>query len=100
MLPSPERARLQDALNSKKSELSLAEQKYQPTHPDLIRIRQEVAALEQHLKSLAAEQAADPDSSQAQGIKLRTLALNQEIKDRNTRQTRDRTKDPSAAVES
>lgn len=86
-LPSPERARLQEQLNAKKAELSLAEQKYQPTHPDLIRIQQEEAAIEQHLKSLAAEQAADPDSTQAQSIKLRTLALNQEVKDRNARQT-------------
>src|SRR6185437_4372009 len=86
-LPSPERARLQEQLNAKKAELSLVEQKYQPTHPDLIRIQQEEAAIEQHLKSLAAEQAADPDSTQAQSIKLRTLALNQEIKDRNARQT-------------
>lgn len=84
----PAKTELQNSLISKRAELAVAEQKYQPNHPDLLRLRQEVAVLEQQEKQLAqVEQPNDPRAGSSEQTKSQLLILNEEIKTRQAKQT-------------
>jgi polysaccharide biosynthesis transport protein len=85
--PAPVKTELQQTLTTKRAELAVAQQKYQPTHPDLIRLQKEVAVLEAQQKQLASTEGADPTKTQNDQMKSQVLMLNDEIKSRQARQT-------------
>lgn len=70
---------LTQQLQAKRNELTAAEQKYKEGHPDVIRLRSEVAALEEQAKAIA------PPSNTTQ-LKSQLAAVDQEIKERTKRQ--------------
>ena len=73
---------------NKRAELLVAQQKYQPGHPDLIRLQKEVAALEAQQKQLAAaEVGSDPKTVQTDQMKSQIQMASDEIKSRQARQT-------------
>ncbi|MCU1286120.1 MAG: uncharacterized protein JWO13_2470 [Acidobacteriales bacterium] len=78
---------LQQDLNLRRAELVAAEQKYQPNHPDVIRLREEVAAIEKQAKILAAKDAAEsPGMGDSAQFKSQILSLDLELKNRQQRQ--------------
>ena len=84
----PAKTELQTSLINKKAELVVAKQKYQPGHPDLVRLEEEVAALEQQAKELAkTEQPVDPKTASTDQMKSQIAMLNEEIKSRQQKQT-------------
>lgn len=84
----PAKTELQNSLIGKRAELAVAEQKYQANHPDLLRLRQEVAVLEEQSKALAKEeQPNDPKTGSSEQTKSQLLILNEEIKLRQQKQT-------------
>ena len=84
----PAKTELQMALISKRAELAVATQKYQPNHPDLSRLQQEVAALTQQEKELAkVEQPNDPKIGSSDQMKGQIGMLNDEIRTRQKKQT-------------
>jgi polysaccharide chain length determinant protein (PEP-CTERM system associated) len=86
--PAPAKTELQTALIGKRAELTVAKEKYQPNHPDLIRLQNEVAALEQQAKDLAkTEQPNDPKAGSADQMKSQIAMANDEIKARQQKQT-------------
>ncbi len=86
--PAPAKTEMQQTLINKRAELSVAQQKYQPNHPDLIRLQKEVAALEAQQKQLAAaDPSLDPKATQTDQMKSQILMINDEIKSRQARQT-------------
>ncbi len=75
-------------LDNRRAELVAAEEKYTPNHPDVIRLRNEVQALEAKATTLAATEAKNAAASeQPDRIKSQLLAIDQEIKERTRRQT-------------
>jgi succinoglycan biosynthesis transport protein ExoP len=83
----PPKTELQMALTSKRAELVVAQEKYQPNHPDLLRLKKEVAALEEQQKQLAAiEQPNDPKAGTSDQMKGQLAIYNQEIKSRQQKQ--------------
>ncbi len=68
-------------IEAKRSELLSAEQKYKPEHPDVMRIKRELAALEEQAKTNVAS---GTDGRQGQ-VKSRVAAIEEEIKDRTRR---------------
>ena len=66
------------ALENARAELAVAEQKYTPSHPDVIRLRNQVKSLEQQQASSAKENTTPQVTSQL-------ASLEEEIKDRNQR---------------
>lgn len=86
--PPPAKTELQNALIAKRAELTVAKEKYQPNHPDLIRLQNEVAALEQQAKDLAkTEQPNDPKAGSADQMKSQIAMADEEIKARQQKQT-------------
>jgi succinoglycan biosynthesis transport protein ExoP len=83
----PVKTEQQAHLNAKRAELLVAEQKYQPNHPDLVRLREEVKALEAQAKTLAGTESSDKNDGQPDNLKGQLAALNLEIKSRTQRQT-------------
>jgi len=79
---------VQDTLETRKAELAVAEQMNKPDHPDVVRLRGEVAALEKLVKetSKTQDETAGPLDAPDQ-IRSQVLALDQEIARRNQRQT-------------
>jgi len=81
------KAGFQQELDSRRASLIAAEEKYTPNHPDVVRLRAEVAALEKKAVDLATQEAKSnpkgdqPDQMQGQ---LNSIAL--EIKTRTARQ--------------
>jgi succinoglycan biosynthesis transport protein ExoP len=85
--PTQARTDIQVNLASRRAELAVAEQRYQPNHPDLIRLREEVKALEAQNKASASPVGGQTDDSgQADQIKLQVSQLNLELKTRTQRQ--------------
>ena len=85
--PPPAKTELQTALIAKRAELTVAKEKYQPNHPDLIRLQNEVAALEQQAKDLAkTEQPNDPKAGSADQMKSQIAMADDEIKSRQKKQ--------------
>ena len=81
---------VQDTLETRRAELAVAEEKNKPDHPDVVRLRGEVAALEKLVKETNKTQ----DESAPTGpldapdqIHSQMSALDQEITRRNQRQT-------------
>jgi polysaccharide chain length determinant protein (PEP-CTERM system associated) len=70
---------LSQQLEMKRNELTAVEQKYKEGHPDVVRLRGEVAALEEQVKASA------PPSNTGQ-IRSQLAAVEQEIKERTRRQ--------------
>jgi succinoglycan biosynthesis transport protein ExoP len=86
--PTPQKTELQNNLIAKKAELAVAKEKYQPNHPDLLRLQAEVDALEAQSKELAKqEQPNDPKATSNDQAKAQLVLLNQEIKLRQQKQT-------------
>lgn len=83
----PAKTELQMALTSKRAELVIAQERYQPGHPDLIRLQKEVAGLEQQQKEIAKiEQPNDPKAGSSDQMKTQLAMTNQEIKTRQAKQ--------------
>lgn len=72
-------------LEMRRNELLAAEQKYLPTHPDVIRLRAQVKALEAQAKAQTATDKTSP-GGEPQQLHFQLTAIHQEIKDRNRRQ--------------
>lgn len=86
--PPPPKAGFQTELDSRRAALVAAEEKYTATHPDVVRLRAEVKALEQKAASLAAEEAKlQPKSDQPDQIRGQLLSIEQELKNRTARQS-------------
>lgn len=87
--PAPVKTELQQAITSKRAELSIAQQKYQPNHPDLIRLQKELEALEAQQKQLAATESGgvNPKETQTDQMKSQIMIIDEEIKSRQARQT-------------
>jgi polysaccharide chain length determinant protein (PEP-CTERM system associated) len=68
-------------IEAKRTELLGAEQKYKPEHPDVMRLKRELAALEEQAKTSAAT---GSDGRQGQ-VKSRVAAIDEEIKERTRR---------------
>jgi polysaccharide biosynthesis transport protein len=68
-------------IEAKRSELLAAEQKYKPEHPDIMRIKRELVALEQQAKANVTE---GKDTRQSQ-VRSRVSAIDAEIKERTQR---------------
>jgi succinoglycan biosynthesis transport protein ExoP len=78
---------LQQDLNQRRGELVAAEQKYQANHPDVIRLREEVAAIEKQAKVFSAKDAAEaPAMGDTAQFKSQILSLDLELKTRQQRQ--------------
>lgn len=85
LLPKPG---FQAELDSRRAELVAAQEKYTPTHPDVIRLQNEVKALEAKAASMAATEAKNaPVSDQPDQLKGQLLSTEQEIKERTKRQS-------------
>ncbi len=85
---SPAKTSFQAGVDARRAELVAAEEKYTPNHPDVIRLRAEVQALEAKGNTLAAEEAKTAASSERPDqIKSQLLAIDQEIKERTRRQS-------------
>ena len=85
--PTPLQLELQKA----KQDLSAARQKYTDSHPDVVRLQEQVAELEQEVKSQPASAVAAASSSAAgpnmvQQLQSQLAAIEQEIKARTGRQ--------------
>lgn len=84
-LPKPG---FQAELDSRRAELVAAEEKYTPTHPDVVRLKNEVKALEAKAATMAAAEAkSTPTSDQPDQFRSQLLAIQQEIKERTGRQS-------------
>jgi uncharacterized protein involved in exopolysaccharide biosynthesis len=68
-------------IEAKKSELLAAEQKYKPEHPDVMRIKRELNALEEQARNNV-ESGKDTRQSQ---VRSRVAAIDEEIKERTKR---------------
>lgn len=85
--PPPQKAGFQAELDSRRAALVAAEEKYTATHPDVIRLKAEVKALEQKAASLAADEAKNlPKSDQPDQIRGQLLSIEQELRNRTARQ--------------
>ncbi len=84
--PVAAKSALELDLDSKRTELVAAEQKYKPTHPDVIRLRSEVKALETRVAETRKTEGASGTDSPDQ-INSQLAGLETEIKGRNARQT-------------
>jgi polysaccharide chain length determinant protein (PEP-CTERM system associated) len=85
--PSPARSDLQVNLATRRAELAVAEQRYQANHPDLIRLREEIKALEAQNKNAASPVSAQADDpGQVDQVKIQLTQLNMELKSRSQRQ--------------
>lgn len=85
---APPKPGFQAELDSRRAELVAAEEKYTPTHPDVVRLRNEVKALEAKAATMAAAEAKSaPASEQPDQFRSQLLAIQQEIKERTARQT-------------
>ena len=81
---------VQNTLETRRAELAVAEEKNKPDHPDVVRLRGEVAALEKLVQETSKTQddTAPPGSLDAPDqIHSQMLVLDQEITRRNQRQT-------------
>lgn len=77
----------QAGLDNRRAELVAAEEKYTPNHPDVVRLRKEVEALEAKAATLAKTEAENAASTERPDqLKSQLLALDQDIKDRTRRQ--------------
>lgn len=83
---SPATSGLEVELAARRAELVEAEQKYQPGHPDVIRLKAEVAALQAKQKALRETEPVTESASQPEQIKSQLTAINQEIQQRKQRQ--------------
>lgn len=84
--PAPKTG-FQAELDSRRAQLIAAEEKYTVSHPDVIRLKSEVKALEAKAASLAeAEAKNSPSSDQPDQMKSQLLSINQELKERTRRQ--------------
>jgi protein tyrosine kinase modulator len=72
-------------LEQRRNELLVAEQKYLPTHPDVIRLRAQVKALETQAKAQAASENANP-TGEPQQLQFQINSITQDLKERNRRQ--------------
>jgi polysaccharide biosynthesis transport protein len=85
--PLPPKPGFQAELDNRRAELVAAEEKYTPTHPDVVRLKNEVKALEAKAATMAAAEAKNtPPSDQPEQMKGQLLSIDQEIKDRTRRQ--------------
>jgi polysaccharide biosynthesis transport protein len=86
--PIVPKAGFQAELDSRRAELVAAEEKYTPSHPDVVRLKKEVKALEAKAATMAKAEAANtPSSDQPDQMKGQLLSIEQEIKDRTKRQS-------------
>ena len=86
--PPPPKPGFQAELDNRRAELVAAEEKYTPNHPDVIRLKNEVKALEAKAATMAAAEAKNvPASDQPDQLKGKLLSIEQEIKDRTRRQS-------------
>ncbi|HUS18601.1 MAG TPA: hypothetical protein VMZ25_03040, partial [Terriglobales bacterium] len=86
--PQTPKPGFQAELDSRRAELVAAEEKYTPNHPDVVRLRNEVKALENKAATMAAtELKNNPPSDQPDQMKGQLLSINQEIKERTKRQS-------------
>jgi polysaccharide biosynthesis transport protein len=69
------------ALESARNELAVAEQKYTPSHPDVIRLRNQVKSLEQREASNAKENTTPQVTSQLSSLEAEIKERNQRAKD-------------------
>lgn len=76
----------QAELEAKRAELGAAEQKYKPTHPDVIRLKGEVAALEKQAHNVPKTETASAAPSNHQELRGQIAALEQEIQLRSQQQ--------------
>jgi polysaccharide chain length determinant protein (PEP-CTERM system associated) len=77
----------QMALQKKKQELASARQKYTDSHPEVVRLEGDVAALQQEVAAepkLTAD--AGPTASQAEQFKSQLASVDQELKERTSRE--------------
>jgi succinoglycan biosynthesis transport protein ExoP len=88
VFPSPVKSQLQETLNSRRADLLVAEQRYQPNHPDLIRLQEEVKALESQVKAGTGSTPTMPgaDSGPSDQVKSQVTQLSLEMKSRTQRQ--------------
>lgn len=78
---------LEADLTARRAELVEAEQKYQPNHPDVIRLRHEVAALEAKEKSLEESEPRQDTTNQPDQTKSQLAGITQEIQRRKQQQS-------------
>jgi succinoglycan biosynthesis transport protein ExoP len=75
-------------LQKKKQELASARQKYTDSHPEVVRLQGDVAALQQQVASEPKLSASDgPTASQAEQFKSQLASVDQEIKERTSRES-------------
>jgi polysaccharide chain length determinant protein (PEP-CTERM system associated) len=84
--PISKNSSFQGELNARRAELVAAEEKYTPDHPDVKRLRNEVKALEAKAASLASSEP-QTATNEPGNIKAQLTALQQELVDRNKRQS-------------
>ena len=83
----PPKPGFQAELDNRRAELVAVEEKYTANHPDVVRLKNEVKALEAKAASMAAIEAKNaPGSEQPDQWKGQLLSIEQEIKDRTRRQ--------------
>ena len=88
--PQSMKTSLQIDFDNKTAELLAAEQKYKPKHPDILRLKAELAALKQKIDADKSSGADGSGSSQAtpEQIQVQIDGLDKEIVKRTARQTR------------
>jgi len=87
--PGQARPFVQNTLETRREELALAQEKNKPDHPDVVRLRGEVAALEKLLKETSKTQEETTPTAALDGpdqIHSQMLALDQEVERRTKRQ--------------
>lgn len=81
---------IQGLLEARRGQLAIAEQSLKPDHPDIVRLREEVKALEKLSKQPAAVQTGTGSAAPADGraqLRSQIAVLDEEIKRRNKQQT-------------
>lgn len=77
----------QAELDNRRAELVAAEEKYTPNHPDVVRLKNEVKALEAKAATMAASEAKIAEAgAQPDQLKSQLLAIDLEVKERTRRQ--------------